>query len=204
MRTNAAVVTGLLGGVAIEMMLDSGSVVSLVRKDMMSPQMINVAQIPLPAVKLVTAAGDDLLMVDHIQTTVQIQHHTVTHMFVVVNTLITPVILGMDFLQKHGMVIDFASTPVRISLPPAAENNTDPILRPVLQAEHNLWTKYCAIWGEPERAPHIRDVCKFCLSVCLSIGPYVHDTTIYKCYSNLRIPSIIDCSLEQYVSQTVL
>ena len=27
----------------------------------------------------------------------------------------------------------------------AAENNTDPILRPVLQAERNLWTKHCAI-----------------------------------------------------------
>ena len=50
----------------------------------MSPQMINVAQIPLPTVKL---AEDDLLMVDHIQTTVQIHLHTVTHMFVVVNTL---------------------------------------------------------------------------------------------------------------------
>ena len=61
-------------------------------------------------------------------------------------------------------------------------------------------------WGEPERAPHIRDVCKFCLclSVSLSVGPYVHDMIIYKCYSNLWIPSIIDCSFEQYVSQTVL
>ena len=173
----------------MEMMLDSGSVVSLVRKDMMSPQMINVAQIPLPAVKLVTAAGDDLLMVDHIQTTVQIQHHTVTHMFVVVNTLITPVILGMDFLQKHGMVIDFASTPVRISLPPAAENNTDPILRPVLQAEHNLWTKYCATWGEPEQAPHIRDVCKFCLSVCLSVRTFMTQqfTNVILIYGYLQL-----------------
>ena len=33
-RTYVAVVTGLLGGVAMEMMLDSGSAVSLVRKDM--------------------------------------------------------------------------------------------------------------------------------------------------------------------------
>ena len=116
------------GGVAMEMMLDSGSAVSLVRKDMMSSQMNNVTQIPLPAVKLVTAAGDDLLMIHHIQTTVQIQHHTVNHTFVVVNTLITLAILRMDFLQQHGIVIDFASIPVKISLPPATENNTDPIL----------------------------------------------------------------------------
>ena len=88
---------------------------------MMSSHMNNVTQIPLPAVKLMTAAGDDLLMIDHIQTTVQIQHRTVNHMFVVVNTLITPAILGMDFLQQHGIVIDFASTPVKISLPPATQ-----------------------------------------------------------------------------------
>ena len=43
-----------------------------------------------------------------------------------------------------------------------------------------------------------------CLSVSLSVGPYVYNTIIYKCYSNLRIPSIVDCSFEQYVSQTVL
>ena len=36
----------------------------------MSPQMINVARMPLPDVNLVTAAGDELLMVDHIQTSV--------------------------------------------------------------------------------------------------------------------------------------
>ena len=81
MRTISAVVTGLFGGVSMEMMLDSGSAVSLVRKDMISPQMNDVVHIPLPLVKLVTATGDNLLIVDHIQTTVRIQHHTVTHSF---------------------------------------------------------------------------------------------------------------------------
>ena len=145
MRTNATAVTGLLGRVAKEMVLDSGSAVSLVRKDMMASQMNNVTQIPLPAVKLVTAAGVDLLMIDHIQTAVEIQNCTVTHMFVVVNELITPDILGMDFLQQHGIVIDFARTPVKILLPTAPENNTDLTLQLILLTECNLWTKYCAI-----------------------------------------------------------
>ena len=82
----------------MEMMYDSGSSITLARKDMMSPQMNNVAQFPLPVMKLVTATVNDLLMTDYIQTTVQIQYHTVNHMFEVVNTLITPAILGMDFL----------------------------------------------------------------------------------------------------------
>ena len=52
----------------------------------------------------------------------------------------------MDFLQQqHGMVIDFASIPITISLSPATETNTDPILRPIRQAECHLWTKHCAI-----------------------------------------------------------
>ena len=111
------------GGIAMEMMYDSGSSITLARKDMMSPQMNNVAQFPLPVMKLVTATVNDLLMTDYIQTTVQIQYHTVNHMFEVVNTLITPAILGMDFLQQHGL---------------SNRNNTDPILRPILQAECNL------------------------------------------------------------------
>ena len=61
MRTNSAVVIGLLGGVSIEMMLTQALQynISLVRKNMISPQMNNVVHIPLPLVKLVTTAGDD-------------------------------------------------------------------------------------------------------------------------------------------------
>ena len=143
MRTNSAVVTGLLGGVSMEMMLDSGSAVSLVRKDMISPQMNNVVHIPPPLVKLVTAAGDDLLIVDHIQTTVRIQHRTVTHSFIVVNTLVTPAILGINFLQQHGIIIDFASSPINISIPPSTV--IDPCLKSVLEAERTVWTKHSVI-----------------------------------------------------------
>ena len=146
MRTNSAVVTGLLGGVSMEMMLDSGSAVSLVRKDMMSSQMTDVVHLPLPLVKLVTAAGDDLLIVDHIQTTVRIQHHNITHSFIVVNTLITPAILGIDFLQQHGITIDFASSPIDISIPPVTDKTAlDPCLKSVLEAERAIRTKNCAV-----------------------------------------------------------
>ena len=105
----------------MEMMLDSGSAVSLVRKDMIPPQMNNVVHNLLPLVKLVTAAGDD-----HIQTTVRIQHHKVTHSFIVVNTVITPTILGIDYLQQHGIIIDFASSPINISIPPIADSTVIP------------------------------------------------------------------------------
>ena len=46
-------------------------------------------------------------------------------------------------------------------------------------------------WGEPERAPHKREIhavgLSVCLSLCLSFCPYVHDNTkIYKSNINLR------------------
>ena len=50
-------------------------------------------------------------------------------------------------------------------------------------------------WGEPERAPHKREVRAVGLSLCLSFCPYVHDTKIYKSNINLRVPSVVDCSV---------
>ena len=34
---------------------------------------------------------------------------------IVVRSLITQVILGMDFLQKHGLVLDYTTSPVNIT-----------------------------------------------------------------------------------------
>ena len=75
--------------------MDSGFAVSLVRKDTISPRW--------KFLFLVIGTEDDLLVVDHVQTTVQILHHTITYSFIVVNTLITSAILGTaDFLQQHS------------------------------------------------------------------------------------------------------
>ena len=35
-------------------------------------------------------------------------------MFFVVNTLVAPVILGIDFLQQNGLVLDFTESPVAV------------------------------------------------------------------------------------------
>ena len=145
-RTNSAIITGLVGGAPMEIMLDSGSAVSLITQGMISPLMTSVIHIPLPQVKLVTAAGNDLLIVDHIQAAVQIQNYAVTHSFIVVNTLITPAILGIDFLQQHGIKIDFVSTPIKLSSSPGADNNIiDPCVRSVMEADYTQWTKHRAI-----------------------------------------------------------
>jgi len=38
----------------------------------------------------------------------------VLHNFVVVDSLLVPVILGVDFLQIHRVMLDFSTTPVKI------------------------------------------------------------------------------------------
>jgi len=114
--------------------------------------MMDVEQLPLPLLRLVTAAGDELAMVDHIKTTVSIQCQTVTHCFVVVDALIVPVILGIDFLQQHKLTLDFASTPVKITCSPnfnQAAADKDPAVQSILDAEHSIRMKYCAVVSTP-------------------------------------------------------
>ena len=52
-------------------------------------------------------------------------------------------------------------------------------------------------WGEPERAPHIRKVCEFCLSVRTFITQQF--TNIVLIYG---VPLTVDCSFEDDVFYT--
>ena len=59
-KCQATIVKGVLGGVAVDIMLDSGSSVSLVRCDLLS-NMKNVIEAPqAKSIHLVTASGDQL------------------------------------------------------------------------------------------------------------------------------------------------
>lgn len=44
----------------------------------------------------------------------QLDQLKVKHTFVVVERLVVPVILGVDFLQKNGLALDFATKPVTV------------------------------------------------------------------------------------------
>ena len=75
-----------------------------------------------PEVKLITASGEPLSIIGHVQTTVQVGSLKVAHDFVVVDSLIYPVILGIDFLQVNEVVLDFTS--VSVSVRHREPNNT--------------------------------------------------------------------------------
>ena len=65
-------------------------------------------------VHLVTASGDKLPILQHIRALVQLGECNIFHEFVVVKSLVTPVILGVDFLSENGLVLDFSQTPILV------------------------------------------------------------------------------------------
>ena len=112
-RNNATVVTGRVGEVAVEIMLDTGSTVSLLRcreADSMNTHPSS------QGCQLVTASGEPLPIVSCVKASVQItdDHFLISHQFFVVDSLIYPVILGTDFLHKHHLCLNFTSSSVTI------------------------------------------------------------------------------------------
>lgn len=62
---------------------------------------------PTPVgVQVVSATGEPIPVRGRVTHPVRIGQARVDHPLVVVSTLIAPVILGIDFLQAHGLVLD--------------------------------------------------------------------------------------------------
>ena len=70
---------------------------------------------PTTIVQFVTAAGEKLnKIVDYVTAPIQVGDRAIEHNFVVVDNLITAVILGVEFMQKHGLVLNFSHSPVQV------------------------------------------------------------------------------------------
>ena len=87
-----------MGGIGTKIMLDSGSSVSLLSQDTAVQVTGAIAQ-PLPKIQLQTASGESLPIIDYVSVDVQIgkMKTPVRHNFIIVSSLIAPVILGIDF-----------------------------------------------------------------------------------------------------------
>ena len=150
-RTNAANIQAQFGTTHTEMMLDSGSAVSLVRQDVTSDSN-TIERMPLPQIQLVTASGDKLPITDCLKASIEVEGQKFTHNFLVVDKLITPVIMGIDFLQQHGLTINFSHTPVSIASAKPLDDTTNEedssnLLRPIWDAEQSARRRYCASIG---------------------------------------------------------
>ena len=69
---------------------------------------------PLPQLCLVTASGEPLVVHDYISAEVKPDKTKVKHNFVAVNKLVTPIILGVDFLRANQLMLNFSFNPVHV------------------------------------------------------------------------------------------
>ena len=89
-KNKATVIMGEEGNASVEIMFDSGSAVSLLRKRDME-HMKSLQHVDKhPQVTLITAAGEPLAVVGHVRTTVLVGGFEVVHQFVVAEHLIYP------------------------------------------------------------------------------------------------------------------
>ena len=133
-RNNATVITGKVGEVVVEIMLDTGSAVSLLRRTEADSMNTHPSS-------LVTASGESLPIISCVEASVHMtDHFMATHQFLIVDSLIYPVILGTDFLYKHRLCLDFTSSPVTI------QHNTSDLdsVQPLWDATVEAKAKRCA------------------------------------------------------------
>ena len=161
-KSKAAVLTGEPGGVKVEAMLDSGSSVSLVQCGVLS-QAQGIKRVKgVISLRLVTASGDSLPIVDCIVAPVRIGDLELMHEFVVVQNLVAPVILGIDFLHDNALVLDFTETPVRVLREPMQQSKTNVSIAkelPMYQSTRKEQAKVCAIAGIEQPNTDVIDEC---------------------------------------------
>jgi len=66
------------------------------------------------SLRLATASENQLPILKHIRTCVKLSEFNVMHDFVIVHSLVTPVITGIDFIQENGLVLGFTCIPVMV------------------------------------------------------------------------------------------
>ena len=114
LHLGAVSIQGKLGNETVEMMLDSGSSVSLLCEDVLK-QLPQYCSITLRRLQLVSAAaGKHIPVVDRVSIWVNFSDRQIKEPFVVVGALIVRVILGLDFQCKSRLILDFPTCPIKI------------------------------------------------------------------------------------------
>ena len=103
-RSKAAYTVGSVGNQNLDVLLDSGASFSVICKEYAPSKDVE----PLISMKLVNADGSDLAPLGTLVLEGKVGDIQSNHPFIVVDHLSVPVILGCDFLTKHGVVVDFA------------------------------------------------------------------------------------------------
>ena len=173
-KKHATVIVGKVGGNGTEIMLDSGSSVSLIRRGLLS-HIHGAIKLPIPSQpQLVTASGEPLLVVDHIRAEVEVKDLRTVHDFLVVDSLVTPVILGIKFLQENQLILDFSCVPVGIKASgaqPQCNDEKSNEWKRVWTAEQQGRKGVCAALAQEQPGISAADEC----SIPLFSGPDQYD-----------------------------
>ena len=107
---------------------------------------------------MISAEGKEIPFLGCITLPLRLGNLKVSHNFVVLHSLIAPVILGVDFLQKYNFVLDFTSNPVKITPKPVDELEALPkSMKPLIDACKK--TRICAVEAYDEPAGEAIDSC---------------------------------------------
>jgi len=144
----------------VDMMLDKGSPISLIEESV-AAAFSREGIIP----SNVIAADNSIPVLGCIILTIQLGKLTAKHSLVVVCSLISPVILGLDFFQTNGIVLDFTSKALNTTL---KHFLWWPLL-PLVDASRKAKAKICAIAMLTEPSEEVVNDCAVPLfgeSVC--------------------------------------
>ena len=116
-RLSAALIRGFLDQKEVDMLVDSGSSISLIQESVATAYSRQIER-ARKGLQLTSAEGIEIPVIGCITLPLHLGKLQVNHYFMVVQSLISPVILGIDFLQKYKLVLDFTSTPVSVTSKP--------------------------------------------------------------------------------------
>ena len=143
-QVSATTVQGRVGDKEVEVMLDSGASISLVQKDT-ATRLSRSQPVSEASVHVVSATGETIPVLGRVTLPVQVGPIEVEHSLVVVQSLITPVIIGINFLQAYGLILDFTTTPVHVTTQPVPDSSLKGSDQRVLYAMRKTKARVCAI-----------------------------------------------------------
>ena len=139
-------------------MLDSRTLILLIQESL-AMDLLGAQHTTLEEVQVVSATREAIPVVGHVVLPMHIGPAQVDHPLAVVSSLIVPVMLGIDFLQTHGLVLDFIMTPVQVTTHLAPEDSAGDMLKPILEAARKTKAKVCALGTNGEVSEEVIDEC---------------------------------------------
>ena len=133
------------------------SSILLVRGNLITGHKPNAAP---QSLQFVSLAGEPIPVLGQITLPIQLGDVKVDHSFIVVQSLITPAILSIDFMQKHGLELDFTTTPITIrSQTLHVRCQSDHDVEPLLSAMKKVKMKVAAVPSMSQSTKEMIDDC---------------------------------------------